>query len=201
MPLYLWLPAAYAGTSAPVAALFAIMTKVGAYGILRVHDPDLRRRGGPARGPDRRLAAAAGPGDPGGRHAGRPGRDRLRRQIAYLVVASVGHPADRLRPGHAAGIAAGLYYLPHSTFAAAALFLLADLIAPPPRRPGRPLDPARSSGAMGSRGACLLCRAVAVGGLPPLSGFIGKFLILRAALGTRPCPGSWAVVLLAACWR
>jgi multicomponent K+:H+ antiporter subunit D len=31
LPLHLWLPAAYAGTSAPVAALFAIMTKVGAY--------------------------------------------------------------------------------------------------------------------------------------------------------------------------
>jgi hypothetical protein len=35
LPLHLWLPAAYAGTSAPVAALFAIMTKVGAYAILR----------------------------------------------------------------------------------------------------------------------------------------------------------------------
>ena len=33
---YLWLPAAYAHASAPVAALFAIMTKVGAYSILRV---------------------------------------------------------------------------------------------------------------------------------------------------------------------
>src|SRR5690606_34809702 len=29
VPLYLWLPAAYAHTTAPVAALFAIMTKVG----------------------------------------------------------------------------------------------------------------------------------------------------------------------------
>ncbi|MDO9221344.1 MAG: proton-conducting transporter membrane subunit, partial [Thiobacillus sp.] len=37
LPLYLWLPAAYANTSAPVAALFAIMTKVGAYSILRVY--------------------------------------------------------------------------------------------------------------------------------------------------------------------
>lgn len=36
-PLHLWLPAAYANTSAPVAALFAIMTKVGAYAILRIY--------------------------------------------------------------------------------------------------------------------------------------------------------------------
>ena len=35
-PLYFWLPAAYANATAPVAALFAIMTKVGIYAILRM---------------------------------------------------------------------------------------------------------------------------------------------------------------------
>ncbi|HCP05301.1 MAG TPA: monovalent cation/H+ antiporter subunit D, partial [Pseudomonas sp.] len=34
-PLYFWLPRAYAAAGAPVAALFAIMTKVGLYSILR----------------------------------------------------------------------------------------------------------------------------------------------------------------------
>lgn len=37
LPLYFWLPRAYAAASAPVAALFAIMTKVGIYSILRVY--------------------------------------------------------------------------------------------------------------------------------------------------------------------
>src|SRR3546814_13619492 len=36
LPLHLWLPRAYAATSPPVAALFAIMTKVGVYAIIRV---------------------------------------------------------------------------------------------------------------------------------------------------------------------
>ena len=36
LPLYFWLPRAYASASAPVAALFAIMTKVGIYAILRL---------------------------------------------------------------------------------------------------------------------------------------------------------------------
>lgn len=31
VPLHFWLPGTYGSTSAPVAALFAIMTKVGAY--------------------------------------------------------------------------------------------------------------------------------------------------------------------------
>src|SRR5699024_1658048 len=34
-PLYFWLPRAYASATAPVAALFAIMTKIGLYAILR----------------------------------------------------------------------------------------------------------------------------------------------------------------------
>src|SRR5690606_2797386 len=37
VPLYFWLPQAYAAARAPVAALFAIMTKVGVYAILRVY--------------------------------------------------------------------------------------------------------------------------------------------------------------------
>ncbi|MEO0718300.1 MAG: proton-conducting transporter membrane subunit, partial [Pseudomonadota bacterium] len=37
LPLHFWLPATYSLTPAPVAALFAIMTKIGAYAILRVY--------------------------------------------------------------------------------------------------------------------------------------------------------------------
>jgi len=37
LPLYFWLPRTYGYAPAPVAALFAIMTKVGIYAILRVY--------------------------------------------------------------------------------------------------------------------------------------------------------------------
>ena len=37
LPLHFWLPASYAEAPAPVAALFAIMTKVGAYCIIRFY--------------------------------------------------------------------------------------------------------------------------------------------------------------------
>ena len=37
VPLHLWLPGTYGAASPPVAAFFAIMTKVGAYAILRVY--------------------------------------------------------------------------------------------------------------------------------------------------------------------
>ena len=37
MPLSMWLPTTYSAASAPVAALFAVMTKVGVHAVLRVH--------------------------------------------------------------------------------------------------------------------------------------------------------------------
>jgi multicomponent K+:H+ antiporter subunit D len=59
---------------------------------------------------------------------------QLREQIAYLVVASVGTLLTAFSLGSVAGIAAGLYYLPHSVFSAAAFFLLADRIVHSRRR-------------------------------------------------------------------
>ena len=37
LPLYFWLPETYGAATAPVAALFAIMTKVGVYAIARIY--------------------------------------------------------------------------------------------------------------------------------------------------------------------
>ncbi|MFW6345070.1 MAG: proton-conducting transporter membrane subunit, partial [Halomonas sp.] len=47
LPLYFWLPKAYAAAPAPVAALFAIMTKVGIYAILRVYSLVFGEAAGP----------------------------------------------------------------------------------------------------------------------------------------------------------
>jgi formate hydrogenlyase subunit 3/multisubunit Na+/H+ antiporter MnhD subunit len=54
LPLYFWLPRAYSAASAPVAALFAIMTKVGVYSIVRVYSLIFGEPAGAAR----RLALA-----------------------------------------------------------------------------------------------------------------------------------------------
>jgi multicomponent K+:H+ antiporter subunit D len=181
LPLYLWLPAAYAQTSAPIAALFAIMTKVGAYSILRVMTLIFAGQAGgmliePWLLP---LALASLLIGLFGALAARA----LREQVAYLVVASIGTLLTAFSLGSVAGIAAGLYYLPHTTFTAAALFLLADRIAhgrgeqladrfmPGPAMAGAPI-----------LGGLFFVSAILAVGLPPLSGFVGKFLLLRAAL-------------------
>ncbi|MBK8895823.1 MAG: monovalent cation/H+ antiporter subunit D [Candidatus Competibacteraceae bacterium] len=197
LPFYLWLPAAYAQTSAPVAALFAIMTKVGAYSILRVYP----------------LLFGAGAGlvadliEPwllplalatlGVGMLGALASTQLRQQIAYLMVASVGSLLLAFGLNNAAGIAAGLYYLPHTTFAAAALFLLADSIARRRGELGDRLDPGPTVASAGVLGSLFFVAAVAVAGLPPLSGFLGKFLTLRAALAHPWSPWIMTVVLVA----
>jgi len=196
LPLYLWLPAAYAHTTAPVAALFAIMTKVGAYCILRVYTLIF----GPDAGhlanlieiwllPLALLTLIVGV-------LGTLASNRLRHQIAYLVIASIGTLLTAFGMNSEASIAAGLYYLPHSTFAAAALFLLADGIAS--RRdimndqfePGPIIQQQRLFGIM------FFVLAILIAGMPPLSGFIGKLLILKAALTHPAMPWIMAIVLI-----
>ena len=135
-PLYFWLPATYAGATAGVAALFAIMTKVGFYAILRVYA----------------LGFVAGPFAGLGQQAlwwlalvtlllaciGVLGARRLGVLVAYLVVMSVGTLVASLAYGALDAVAPALYYLVHSTLVCGALFLLNDLIARGPWRGGGP---------------------------------------------------------------
>jgi len=196
IPLHLWLPAAYANTSAPVAALFAIMTKVGAYSILRIDTLIFGAAAGPLAGmiaswvlPLALLTLVIG-------MLGVLAATALRQQIAYLVVASVGSLLIAFGLGSTAGIAAGLYYLPHATFAAGAFFLLADGVA---SRRGEFEDRLEPGALLSDRrvlGALFFAVAVLIAGLPPLSGFIGKWLTLRAAVEHAWMPWVLGVVLV-----
>ena len=182
-PLHLWLPGAYGYTSAPVAAMFAIMTKVGAYAILRVDSLMFGPDAGPLAGlldpwllPLALLTVVAGT-------IGVLASQRLAQQAAYLVVVSAGTLLTSFGVGGAEAFAAGLYYLAHTTFAAAALFLLAGVLS---NARGETQD-RLIAGPNLPRGELLagvfLLVAMAVSGMPPLSGFIGKWLILQASLG------------------
>lgn len=197
LPFYLWLPAAYTHTGASVAALFAVMTKVGAYGILRVYSLIFGAEAGPAARliepwllPLALATSIVG-------MLGVVASAGLRRQAAYLVVASVGSLLTAFGLHSAAGIAAGLYYLPHTTFSAAAFFLLADAIARRRGETGDRLDPGPAIANPRLFGALFFAAAVAVAGLPPLSGFLGKFLLLRAALDHAWLPAVMGAVLVA----
>ena len=195
LPLYLWLPNAYANTSAAVAALFAIMTKVGAYSILRMYTLIFGAQAGPAANliepwllPLALATLLVGT-------LGAVGSHKLRHQIAYLVVASVGTLLLAFSLNSSAGIAAGLFYLPHATFAAAAFFLLADSIVQRRGTLQDQLDPGPVINHPRVIGTLFFLIAILMAGMPPLSGFLGKFLLLRAAVQHPALPWLMAIVL------
>ena len=196
LPLHFWLPASYSEAPAPVAALFAIMTKVGAYCIIRfytlVFPPDLEITQGlfdvwlmPAA----LLTVVLG-------MAGVLGAKRADRMVAFSVIGSMGMLLAAVSVFTPAGISAALYYAIHSTFAAAALFLLIDVIRS--RRGAAEVSfvdaPPLAGGALVA--GMFFVAAIAMTGLPPLSGFLGKLLILDAARSADLMWWVWGVILV-----
>ncbi len=193
VPLHFWLPSSYAEAPAPVAALFAIMTKVGAYAIIRVYTmifpPDLEVTAGLFGQwllPAALVSLAIG-------MTGVLAARKLDRLVAFSVIGSMGMVMVSISLFTPAGIAAALYYIVHSTLAGGALFLISDLV-----RTGRGnLDLTSQPKIAGNSltAALFFAGAIAMAGLPPLSGFLGKLLVLDAAYDSSLMVWIWAIVL------
>jgi multicomponent K+:H+ antiporter subunit D len=195
VPLHWWLPTAYAATSAPAAALFMIMTKVGAYSIIRVYGLIFGADAGPLGAVAEPLVIPAAVVTLVVGAVGVVASRTLRDLVCFSVVASMGTLLVAVGLFDDIGTTAALYYLVHSTLAGAALFLLVDLIA---QRRGRRLDvlvPAPAIQHETLLGGLYFLAAIAMVGMPPMSGFIGKLMILDAARSNPGAPWIWAVVL------
>lgn len=196
LPLYFWLPRAYHAASAPVAALFSVMTKVGAYAILRVFSLMFGPGAGEAAGLAQPwvliLALATLAAGTIGLLASRD----LRTLTAYSVVVSVGMMLGGIGLFDLEGIRAGVYYLVQSTLVLAGLFLLADLIRRQRGEHADRLEPGRAVHRPVLLGTLFFIAAVAVVGLPPLSGFVGKALLLQAAVDIQTMRWVWPVILV-----
>lgn len=197
MPLYMWLPGTYAVASAPVAALFAIMTKVGVYSIIRVHAVILGDSAGlAARAVEPWLLPVALATVVLG-VLGALAAHSLARLVAYLTVASVGTILAGVGLFTPATLSAALYYMVHSTLVMAALFLLVELVASQRAETGDHLRPSAPVAQPVLLGLMLLLGAASVAGLPPLPGFLGKLMILQSAASTPAHAWVWGVVLTA----
>ncbi len=75
------------------------------------------------------------------------------------------------------------------------MFLVADLVARARGEADDALVPERPFARMGQYGAMFMLAAIALAGLPPLSGFIGKLLILSASADARFAWWIWAAIL------
>ncbi|MFX1764302.1 monovalent cation/H+ antiporter subunit D [Paraburkholderia sp. A1RI-2L] len=244
-PMSFWLPQAYRSAIGPVAALFAIMTKVGIYAMLRC---DV-------------LVFGGGSGNGGVLDAfmhdwvwwlaiatiafgalGALAVSSLKTTTGYLVLVSVGLLIAAVTQQTPLAWSALLYYLISTTLCTGALFLLADTLEPEAAMASHPAHAANATEGTNSvepgslealddaaaaaispethreapatakasapqrieqarapwpsNAAALLYLAAAVGaaGLPPLSGFLGKAMVL-AATPTHEAAVLWPAVL------
>ena len=193
VPFQFWLPGTYANAPGPVAALFAVMTKVGAYAVIRmftlVFPPSVAATG--TLFADLLLPAAIITLIIGS--LGVLGAFTLPRLAAFAAIASMGTIFLAISAFTPQATAAALYYLLHSTLAGALLFLVSDLVTD--RRGDatlrRPLPPIAQGGLIAS---LFLIAAIGMAGMPPLSGFLGKLLILDALRAQAPL--IWSVILI-----
>ena len=204
-PLNFWLPAAYGAATPPVAGIFAILTKVGVYALLRFAVL-LEDVGAPA--PFRGdwlfycgLATIA---------AGTIGvlaAQKLDRLASHLVIVSSGTLLAAFGFTGTTLTGPALYYLVSSVLGMGAFFLViemaernrtvaADMLAisleafglqdkldseHPDEVAGIPIP-----AAMAFLGLAFFSCALLLTGLPPLSSFVGKFALLSAAIAAPP---------------
>jgi multicomponent K+:H+ antiporter subunit D len=195
-PLFLWLPPTYVNAPAPVAALFAIMTKVGIYAILRVYLLVFGEHAGAAAPvlecwllPAALLTMACGA------LAALASR-RLSGIAAHLTLLSVGTAMAGAAFATPAAVSASLYYVAHSTLAGALLFLVCGIVA---AQRGVAVDGLKRSAPIPRAQLTALLfflAGIAVAGMPPLSGFVGKTMLLQATSGVLAAPWVWTLILV-----
>lgn len=127
-PLNFWLAPAYTAASAPAAALFALLTKVGVYVLLRLSTLLFSPAAGASAGFGNSWLLWGGMATLAFGAIGMLSAQRPARLAAYAVIVSAGTLLAALGFGLPTLTAGALYYLPGSTFAVAAFFLLAELM-------------------------------------------------------------------------
>ncbi len=196
VPLSMWLPGTYAAACAPVAALFAIMTKVGVYAIWRVHGVIFGADAGASAFVVQPLLLPIALVTCVVAVLGALAAHTLPRLIAWLTVASVGTICAAIGLFGADAWSAAMYYLINSTLVIAGLFLLSELVASQRGRMAERLEPCSPVAQPVLLGLMLLLAAASNAGLPPLPGFIGKLMLLQAASHHPWAVAVWAVVLV-----
>ncbi|GGC06173.1 monovalent cation/H+ antiporter subunit D [Oxalicibacterium flavum] len=197
-PLGFWLPTTYSAASPPVAAMLVLMTKVGAYVVLRVWLLVFSDDAGEAAGYGYNALLWGGMATILFGAAGMLASEGLGRMAGYAAIVSSGTLLAVVGYGQASLVTAGLYYLLGSTLAAGAFMLLIELIERI-RKPGASVlaltmeafavdeTPEETAGvgipgALAFLGLAFAGCALVITGMPPLSGFIAKFGMFHALL-------------------
>lgn len=186
--LFIWLPDSYSNAPFAVSALFAaLLTKVGIYSILRVftlifyHEPQVTHTLMIWMGALTMILGAMGAVS----HWG------IRKILAYNIIVSVGFVIFAVGISSEQALSGALYYLIHDMLAKALIFILGGTIISMAGT-DRLLDIKGLIRYRPALGWLFLLGVLAVAGIPPLSGFVGKVMILQAGVEH----GSYAVSVI-----
>jgi len=221
-PMGFWLPTTYSAATPPVAAVFAIMTKVGAYVVLRLWLLLFGEGAGASAQFGGEWLVSGGLMTIAFGAIGMLASQDMSRLAAFAVLVSSGTVFAAIGMGQAGLTAGALYYMIGSTLGTAAFFLLVELVERG-REPGADMLAVTrevygegeddieeddevgitAPATMAMLGLGFIACASMIAGLPPLSGFIAKFALLSAALnppgmtaGSGAIPAvSWALLV------
>jgi len=226
-PLNFWLVPAYSSAVSPVGAVFALLTKLGIYALLRLWTLMFAPDTGASAGFGQGALIAMGLATLFVGALGIVGTQRLSNLAGFSVLVSAGTLLTAVGFGQTAVWAGALYYLLSSTLAVSAFFLLIDMIERW-RNAGMSIAPHEAADEvpflsadlqrmddvnLDDNAQALYGRAIPAGvaflglgfvgctillaGLPPLSGFLGKFAMLSGLLdAARVTPAAWTFLVL-----
>ncbi|NDL60446.1 monovalent cation/H+ antiporter subunit D family protein [Phytoactinopolyspora sp. XMNu-373] len=177
VPLHGWLPRTYPYTSPAVTALFSgLLTKIGIYGLFRVYSVYFE-----GASPVQGIILAVTVVTMVIGVFGALGETSMRSILAFHMVSQVGYIALGLGFFGVAGMAASIFYLLHHMIVKASLFLSAGAI-----ETQEGTDRLSRLGGFARREPVLavafFVAALSLAGIPPFSGFVAKFTLIRAAM-------------------
>ncbi|MDD7965956.1 Na+/H+ antiporter subunit D [Actinomycetospora lemnae] len=176
-PLSAWLPDSYPTAAAPVTAVFAgLLTKVGVYSIIRTETlifPDSAVT-------QTLLLVAAGLTMLVGA-LGAIAQADIKRILSFTLVSHIGYMIFGVALATPLGVAGAVFYVVHHITVQATLFCVVGLV----EGVGGSTSVTRLGGLM--RASPILAvlwfvPAINLGGIPPLSGFVGKLGLVQAGV-------------------
>jgi multicomponent K+:H+ antiporter subunit D len=220
-PLGFWLPGTYAAAVPPVAALFAVLSKVGIYAILRVYLLLFGGEMGWTGNFGEEWLLYGGIATLAFGTVGVLAVRSLSRLAGYCIVISSGTLLAAIGAGEGRVLGGVLFYLVSSTLALSAFYLLLELVERQEveasltevvepvfddEYTGAPVagEPEESEvgivipATIALLGGGLMFCSLLLAGLPPLSGFIAKFALIQGLLGLEAevAPATWLLIAL-----
>jgi multicomponent Na+:H+ antiporter subunit D len=190
-PLFFWLPASYHTPPVAVSAIFSgLLTKVGVYALIRMFTLVFTHDTAVTHG---LLLGVAGLTMVTG-VLGAMVQFDFRRLLSFHIISQIGYIVLGLALFTPLALAAAVYYLVHNILAKSNLFLISGVTA----RYAGTFDLKKLGGFYAATPLVALLAfipAMALAGIPPLSGFFAKFAVVKAGLAGDTAFGLWAPVL------